>query len=241
MILRSIAAVLAAVILAMTFTACGDGDSSSQTESSKAQSSSAVSSDKEADASSEGTGDAPVSFDINGDVRAYDAVKEKYKDGYSMKLSYMNNALGTHGDVEITWTGDKAYYSTAIDGMKSYVVIPGDGNAYRVSEGTTTYQVQEEAEDQVMKNDLLISPAGEYDHSAEGENNMFFEYYNINEAMGGEGQIVYGFDESTLDLKEIVVVTNGDEMTASYYYVNELTEPDESYVQVPDLSGYTQE
>ena len=98
MILRSIAAVLAAVILAMTFTACGDGDSSSQTESSKAQSSSAVSSDKEADASSEGTGDAPVSFDING-----------------------------------------------------------------------------------------------------------------------------------------------DEMTASYYYVNELTEPDESYVKVPDLSGYTQE
>ena len=124
---------------------------------------------------------------------------------------------------------------------KETVVIPGDGNAYRVSEGTTTYQVQEETEDQVMKNDLLISPAGEYDHSAEGENNMFFEYYNINEAMGGEGQIVYGFDESTLDLKEIVVVTNGDEMTASYYYVNELTEPDESYVQVPDLSGYTQE
>ena len=158
-----------------------------------------------------------------------------------MKLSYMNNALGSHGDVEITWTGDKAYYSRSIDGMKSYVLVPGDGKVYNVNEGTTTYQVQDASEDQAKMNDLLISPAGEFDHAAIGEDNMVFEYYNIDEAMGGSGQIVFAFNGETYDLNEIVVVTNGDEMTASYYYVNELAEPDESKVAVPDLSGYTQE
>ncbi len=246
MILKSIAAVLAAVIIGLSFTSCAETDSSSDAESSKAQSSAAESSQAESkadDTASQSSSGAAAStdYDVNGDFRAYDAVREKYKDGYSLNMSYMNNALGSHGDVEITWTGDKAYYSTSIDGMKSYVVIPGDGKAYRVNEGTTTYQEQEATENQAMMNDLLINPAGEFDHAAIGENNMVFEYYNINEAMGGEGQIVYGFNGETYDLNEIVVVTNGDEMTASYYYVNELTEPDESKVAVPDLSAYTKE
>jgi hypothetical protein len=59
--------------------------------------------------------------------------------------------------------------------------------------------------------------------------------------MGGQGQIVYGFDGETYDLVEIVLVTNGDEMAASYYYVNEISEPDAEKFTLPDISSYTLE
>ncbi|MBR1422427.1 MAG: hypothetical protein IJ571_03135 [Ruminococcus sp.] len=254
MILKAIAAVLAAVMLCMTFTSCGDNESSSAAESSKGDTgtSSATETSSKADTadSSEGAVSseeattvsvAETDYDVNGDFRAYDVIKDKYSDGYSLDLRFQNAALGTHGDIKVVWQGEKAYYSSVIDGMKSYVLIPGDGKAYRVSEGTTTYQMTDEAPNQAMMNDILINPVGEFDHAAIGEGNVVFEYYNIDEKMGGEGQIVFGFNGETYDLVEIVVVTNGDEMTASYYYVDELAEADEELLKVPDLSAYTLE
>ena len=88
MILKSIAAVLAAVIIGLSFTSCAETDSSSDAESSKAQSSAAESSQAESKAddtasqSSSGAAAASTDYDVNGDFRAYDAVREKYKDGY---------------------------------------------------------------------------------------------------------------------------------------------------------------
>ncbi len=255
MILKAIAAVLAAVMLSMAFTSCAESDSSSADESSKkpalvSSSEAEEKSEKEADADSGVSSEtvstpsvevAETDYDINGDFRAYDAIKEKFAEGYTLDLSFQNAALGTHGDVKLVWQGERSYYSSVIDGMKSYVLYTGDGKAYNVSEGTTTYQTADVNPEDAKMNDILISPVGEFDHAAIGDGNVVFEYYNVKEEMGGQGQIVFGFNGETYDLVEIVIVTNGDEMTASYYYVNDLTEPDEELLELPDLSAYTLE
>ncbi len=250
MFLRGLAAALAVVSVCMSFASCDAADSSSgngsktensaQSSVSQAEKSTAESgsTSQEEQSSTAGT---TTDYDVNGDFRAYDAVKEKWADGYSLDLAFQNPALGTRADVKLVWQGDKAYYESVIDGMKSYTVIPGDGKAYRVSDGTTTYSVRDAGENEAVMNDLLINPVGEFDHAALGDNNVVFEYYNIDEKMGGQGQIVFGFNGETYDLEEIVLVTNGDEMAASYYYVNELTEPDAEKLKLPDFSGYTLE
>ncbi|MBQ6634496.1 MAG: hypothetical protein IJH80_09990 [Ruminococcus sp.] len=248
MFLRSLAAALAVVAVCMSFASCDAADSSSEDNSkaagvseSQTEESSAASSESKTEAGDSSAAEATTDYDINGDFRAFDAVKEKWADGYSLDLAFQNPAMGTRADVKIVWQGDKAYYESVIDGMKNYTIIPGDGKAYRINEGTTTYSVRDAAEDEAMMNDLLINPAGEFDHAAIADGNVVFEYYNIDEKMGGQGQIVYGFDGETYDLVEIVLVTNGDEMAASYYYVNEISEPDAEKFTLPDISSYTLE
>ena len=57
-----------------------------------------------------------------------------------------------------------------------------------------------------------------------------------------EGQIVYGFDGATYDLKQVVLLPDGaDESSAVYFTVDSIGEADDSLLAVPDLSAYTKE
>ena len=62
----------------------------------------------------------------------------------------------------------------------------------------------------------------DFDHAYIDETtNVVHEYYKLDSAVsGGEGQIVYGFDGATYDLKQVVLLPEGaDESSAVYFTV----------------------
>ena len=128
--------------------------------------------------------------------------------------------------------------------MKSYYVYPGDGKKYNVSEATTTYSVNGADENDWKGSDILFGATLDFDHAyIDTTTNVVQEYYNLDSSVsGGEGQIVYGFDGATYDLKQVVLLPEGaDESSAVYFTVDSIGEADDSLLAVPDLSAYTKE
>ena len=128
--------------------------------------------------------------------------------------------------------------------MKSYTVCPGDGKLYNVSEGTTTYSIEDDDGNQWKSADILFGATLDFDHAyIDTTTNVVHEYYKLDSSVsGGEGQIVYGFDGATYDLKQVVLLPDGaDESSAVYFTVDSIGEADDSLLAVPDLSAYTKE
>lgn len=196
----------------------------------------------ESTADSTSTNAGTTDYDVDGDFRAFEQLKEKYADGYLVTLEGQMSNSGTKYTICVK--DGKAYESSTIQGMKSYYVYPGDGKKYNVSEATTTYSVNGADENDWKDSDILFGAALDFDHAyVDASTNVVHEYYKLDSAVAGaEGQIVYGFDGATYDLQQIVLLPEGaDESSAVYFTVDSMGEADDSLLAVPDLSAYTKE
>lgn len=169
-------------------------------------------------------------------------MKDKYEGNYLANLTGQMSNNGTKYTICIK--DGKAYQALTVQGMKSYTVCPDDGKLYNVSEGTTTYSIEDFDENELKAADILFGATLDFDHAyIDTTTNVVHEYYNLDSSVsGGEGQIVYGFDGATYDLKQVVLLPEGaDESSAVYFTVDSMGEADDSLLDVPDLSAYTKE
>lgn len=183
-----------------------------------------------------------IPYDVDGDFRAFEQMKDKYEGNYLANLTGQMSNNGTKYTICIK--DGKAYQALTVQGMKSYTVCPGDGKLYNVSEGTTTYSIEDDDGNQWKSADILFGATLDFDHAyIDTTTNVVQEYYNLDSSVsGGEGQIVYGFDGATYDLKQVVLLPEGaDESSAVYFTVDSIGEADDSLLAVPDLSAYTKE
>jgi len=242
---KKMVTIIAALAMCTAMAGCTGNDTAS---SSKAETTTTTTAAAESTAPAESTADSTpanvgtTDYDVDGDFRAFEQLKEKYADGYLVTLEGQMSNSGTKYTICVK--DGKAYESSTIQGMKSYYVYPGDGKKYNVSEATTTYSVNGADENDWKDSDILFGAALDFDHAyIDTTTNVVQEYYNLDSSVsGGEGQIVYGFDGATYDLKQVVLLPEGaDESSAVYFTVDSIGEADDSLLAVPDLSAYTKE
>lgn len=242
---KKMVTIIAALAMCTAMAGCTGNDTAS---SSKAETTTTTTAAAESAAPAESTADSTpanvgtTDYDVDGDFRAFEQLKEKYADGYLVTLEGQMSNSGTKYTICVK--DGKAYESSTIQGMKSYYVYPGDGKKYNVSEATTTYSVNGADENDWKDSDILFGAALDFDHAyIDTTTNVVQEYYNLDSSVsGGEGQIVYGFDGATYDLKQVVLLPEGaDESSAVYFTVDSIGEADDSLLAVPDLSAYTKE
>ena len=242
---KKMVTIIAALAMCTAMAGCTGNDTAS---SSKAETTTTTTAAAESTAPAESTADSTpanvgtTDYDVDGDFRAFEQLKEKYADGYLVTLEGQMSNSGTKYTICVK--DGKAYESSTIQGMKSYYVYPGDGKKYNVSEATTTYSVNGADENDWKDSDILFGAALDFDHAyIDTTTNVVHEYYNLDSSVsGGEGQIVYGFDGATYDLKQVVMLPDGaDESSAVYFTVDSIGEADDSLLAVPDLSAYTKE
>lgn len=252
---KKMVTIIAALAMCTAMAGCTENDTAS---SSKAETTTTTTAAAESAAPAESTADESTAdestadstftnagttdYDVDGDFRAFEQLKEKYADGYLVTLEGQMSNSGTKYTICVK--DGKAYESSTIQGMKSYAVYPGDGKKYNVSEATTTYSVNEADENAWKDSDILFGATLDFDHAyIDTTTNVVQEYYNLDSSVsGGEGQIVYGFDGATYDLKQVVLLPEGaDESSAVYFTVDSMDEADDSLLAVPDLSAYTKE
>lgn len=242
---KKMVTIIAALAMCTAMAGCTGNDTAS---SSKAETTTTTTAAAESTAPAESTADSTpanvgtTDYDVDGDFRAFEQLKEKYADGYLVTLEGQMSNSGTKYTICVK--DGKAYESSTIQGMKSYYVYPGDGKKYNVSEATTTYSVNGADENDWKDSDILFGAALDFDHAyIDTATNVVHEYYNLDSSVsGGEGQIVYGFDGATYDLKQVVLLPEGaDESSAVYFTVDSIGEADDSLLAVPDLSAYTKE
>lgn len=242
---KKMVTIIAALAMCTAMVGCTGNDTAS---SSKAETTTTTTAAAESTAPAESTADSTpanvgtTDYDVDGDFRAFEQLKEKYADGYLVTLEGQMSNSGTKYTICVK--DGKAYESSTIQGMKSYYVYPGDGKKYNVSEATTTYSVNGADENDWKDSDILFGAALDFDHAyIDTTTNVVHEYYNLDSSVsGGEGQIVYGFDGATYDLKQVVLLPEGaDESSAVYFTVDSIGEADDSLLAVPDLSAYTKE
>lgn len=242
---KKMVTIIAALAMCTAMAGCTKSDTAS---SSKAETTTTTTAAAESTAPAESTADSTpanvgtTDYDVDGDFRAFEQLKEKYADGYLVTLEGQMSNSGTKYTICVK--DGKAYESSTIQGMKSYYVYPGDGKKYNVSEATTTYSVNGADENDWKDSDILFGAALDFDHAyIDTTTNVVHEYYNLDSSVsGGEGQIVYGFDGATYDLKQVVLLPEGaDESSAVYFTVDSIGEADDSLLAVPDLSAYTKE
>lgn len=242
---KKMVTIIAALAMCTAMAGCTGNDTAS---SSKAETTTTTTAAAESTAPAESTADSTpanvgtTDYDVDGDFRAFEQLKEKYADGYLVTLEGQMSNSGTKYTICVK--DGKAYESSTIQGMKSYYVYPGDGKKYNVSEATTTYSVNGADENDWKDSDILFGAALDFDHAyIDTTTNVVHEYYNLDSSVsGGEGQIVYGFDGATYDLKQVVLLPDGaDESSAVYFTVDSIGEADDSLLAVPDLSAYTKE
>ena len=223
--------IIAALAMCTAMAGCTENDTAS---SSKAETTTTTTAAAESAAPAESTAD--------GDFRAFEQMKDKYDGNYLANLTGQMSNNGTKYTICIK--DGKAYQALTVQGMKSYTVCPGDGKLYNVSEGTTTYSIEDDDGNQWKSADILFGATLDFDHAyIDKTTNVVHEYYNLDSSVsGGEGQIVYGFDGATYDLKQVVLLPEGaDESSAVYFTVDSMGEADDSLLAVPDLSAYTKE
>ena len=242
---KKMVTIIAALAMCTAMAGCTGNDTAS---SSKAETTTTTTAAAESTAPAESTADSTpanvgtTDYDVDGDFRAFEQLKEKYADGYLVTLEGQMSNSGTKYTICVK--DGKAYESSTIQGMKSYYVYPGDGKKYNVSEATTTYSVNGADENDWKDSDILFGAALDFDHAyIDTTTNVVHEYYNLDSSVsGGEGQIVYGFDGATYDLKQVVLLPEGaDESSAVYFTVDSIGEADDSLLAVPDLSAYTKD
>ena len=185
----------------------------------------------ESTADSTSTNAGTTDYDVDGDFRAFEQLKDKYEGNYLANLTGQMSNNGTKYTICIK--DGKAYQALTVQGMKSYTVCPDDGKLYNVSEGTTTYSIEDDDGNQWKSADILFGATLDFDHAyIDTTTNVVHEYYKI----------VYGFDGATYDLKQVVLLPDGaDESSAVYFTVDSIGEADDSLLAVPDLSAYTKE
>lgn len=243
---KKMVTIIAALAMCTAMAGCSGNDtaSSSKAETTTTTTTAAA----ESTAPAESTADSvsanvgTTDYDVDGDFRAFEQLKDKYKDGYL--VSFTGQMSGNGMKYTICVKDGKAYEASTVQGMKSYTVCPGDGKVYNVSEGTTTYSVDDAAENDWKKSDILFGATLDFDHAyIEESTNKVLEYYKLDSNVtGAEGTIVYMFDGATYDLDQVVLLADGaDESSAVYFTVDSLGEADESLLTVPDLSAYTEE
>lgn len=248
---KKMVTIIAALAMCTAMAGCTESDTASSskaettTTTTTAAAESAAPAESTADestADSTSTNAGTTDYDVDGDFRAFEQLKEKYADGYLVTLEGQMSNSGTKYTICVK--DGKAYESSTIQGMKSYYVYPGDGKKYNVSEATTTYSVNGADENDWKDSDILFGAALDFDHAyVDASTNVVHEYYKLDSAVAGsEGQIVYGFDGATYDLKQVVLLPEGaDESSAVYFTVDSIGEADDSLLAVPDLSAYTKE
>lgn len=242
---KKMVTIIAALAMCTAMAGCTESDTAS---SSKAETTTTTTAAAESAAPAESTADSTsanvgtTDYDVDGDFRAFEQMKDKYEGNYLANLTGQMSNNGTKYTICIK--DGKAYQALTVQGMKSYTVCPGDGKLYNISEGTTTYSVEDFDESELKAADILFGATLDFDHAYIDETtNVVHEYYNLDSSVsGGEGQIVYGFDGATYDLKQVVLLPDGaDESSAVYFTVDSMGEADDSLLAVPDLSAYTKE
>lgn len=242
---KKMVTIIAALAMCTAMAGCTESDTAS---SSKAETTTTTTAAAESAAPAESTADSTsanvgtTDYDVDGDFRAFEQMKDKYEGNYLANLTGQMSNNGTKYTICIK--DGKAYQALTVQGMKSYTVCPGDGKLYNVSEGTTTYSIEDFDENELKAADILFGATLDFDHAYIDETtNVVHEYYNLDSSVsGGEGQIVYGFDGATYDLKQVVLLPEGaDESSAVYFTVDSMGEADDSLLAVPDLSAYTEE
>lgn len=242
---KKMVTIIAALAMCTAMAGCTENDTAS---SSKAETTTTTTTAAESAAPAESTADSTsanvgtTDYDVDGDFRAFEQMKDKYEGNYLANLTGQMSNNGTKYTICIK--DGKAYQALTVQGMKSYTVCPGDGKLYNISEGTTTYSVEDFDESELKAADILFGATLDFDHAYIDETtNVVHEYYNLDSSVsGGEGQIVYGFDGATYDLKQVVLLPEGaDESSAVYFTVDSMGEADDSLLAVPDLSAYTKE
>lgn len=242
---KKMVTIIAALAMCTAMAGCTENDTAS---SSKAETTTTTTAAAESAAPAESTADSTsanvgtTDYDVDGDFRAFEQMKDNYEGNYLANLTGQMSNNGTKYTICIK--DGKAYQALTVQGMKSYTVCPGDGKLYNISEGTTTYSVEDFDESELKAADILFGATLDFDHAYIDETtNVVHEYYNLDSSVsGGEGQIVYGFDGATYDLKQVVLLPEGaDESSAVYFTVDSMGEADDSLLAVPDLSAYTKE
>lgn len=242
---KKMVTIIAALAMCTAMAGCTENDTAS---SSKAETTTTTTAAAESAAPAESSADSTsanvgtTDYDVDGDFRAFEQMKDKYEGNYLANLTGQMSNNGTKYTICIK--DGKAYQALTVQGMKSYTVCPGDGKLYNVSEGTTTYSVEDFDESELKAADILFGATLNFDHAyIDTTTNVVHEYYNLDSSVsGGEGQIVYGFDGATYDLKQVVLLPEGaDESSAVYFTVDSMGEADDSLLAVPDLSAYTEE
>lgn len=242
---KKMVTIIAALAMCTAMAGCTENDTAS---SSKAETTTTTTAAAESAAPAESSADSTsanvgtTDYDVDGDFRAFEQMKDKYEGNYLANLTGQMSNNGTKYTICIK--DGKAYQALTVQGMKSYTVCPGDGKLYNVSEGTTTYSVEDFDESELKAADILFGATLDFDHAyIDTTTNVVHEYYNLDSSVsGGEGQIVYGFDGATYDLKQVVLLPEGaDESSAVYFTVDSMGEADDSLLAVPDLSAYTEE
>ena len=238
--------IIAALAMCTAMAGCTGNDTAS---SSKAETTTTTTAAAESAAPAESTADesavtnvGTTDYDVDDDFRAFEQMKDKYEGNYLANLTGQMSNNGTKYTICIK--DGKAYQALTVQGMKSYTVCPGDGKLYNVSEGTTTYSIEDDDGNQWKSADILFGATLDFDHAyIDTTTNVVHEYYNLDSSVsGGEGQIVYGFDGATYDLKQVVLLPDGaDESSAVYFTVDSMGEADDSLLAVPDLSASTKE
>lgn len=244
---KKMVTIIAALAMCTAMAGCSDNSSSSSskaettTTTTTAAAESAAPAESTADESAV-TNVGTTDYDVDGDFRAFEQLKNKYKDGYLANLTGQMTNNGTKYTICIK--DGKAYQALTVQGMKSYTVCPGDGKLYNVSEGTTTYSIEDDDGNQWKSADILFGATLDFDHAyVDTTANVVHEYYNLDSSVaGGEGQIVYSFDGATYDLQQVVLIPEGaDAESGVYFTVDSIGEADDSLLAVPDLSAYTKE
>lgn len=242
---KKMVTIIAALAMCTAMAGCTGNDTAS---SSKAETTTTTTAAAESTAPAESTADSTsanvgtTDYDVDGNFRAFEQMKDKYEGNYLANLTGQMSNNGTKYTICIK--DGKAYQALTVQGMKSYTVCPGDGKLYNVSEGTTTYSIEDFDENELKAADILFGATLDFDHAyIDATTNVVHEYYNLDSSVsGGEGQIVYGFDGATYDLKQVVLLPEGaDESSAVYFTVDSMGEADDSLLAVPDLSAYTKE
>ena len=242
---KKMVTIIAALAMCTAMAGCTGNDTAS---SSKAETTTTTTAAAESTAPAESTADSTsanvgtTDYDVDGNFRAFEQMKDKYEGNYLANLTGQMSNNGTKYTICIK--DGKAYQALTVQGMKSYIVCPGDGKLYNVSEGTTTYSIEDFDENELKAADILFGATLDFDHAyIDTTTNVVHEYYNLDSSVsGGEGQIVYGFDGATYDLKQVVLLPEGaDESSAVYFTVDSMGEADDSLLAVPDLSAYTKE
>lgn len=242
---KKMVTIIAALAMCTAMAGCTKSDTAS---SSKAETTTTTTTAAESTAPAESTADSTsanvgtTDYDVDGDFRAFEQMKDKYEGNYLANLTGQMSNNGTKYTICIK--DGKAYQALTVQGMKSYTVCPGDGKLYNVSEGTTTYSIEDDDGNQWKSADILFGATLDFDHAyVDTTANVVHEYYNLDSSVaGGEGQIVYSFDGATYDLQQVVLIPEGaDAESGVYYTVDSLEDADEGMLTVPDLSAYTEE
>ena len=252
-------AIAAGLVLTLSFAACAD-DSSSDGQSTSGENSSQAQTQQEnsqssndtdtssADNSDNGEQAQKIDYDPNGDVRLYDALKDKYYGAYKLTCT-TEAADGSVIPYVFEVKGDLAYAERTVMGMTSKRYITDSGDLYEINEGTTTYTKINADElgntaAHSVDFDLLFAATGDFKSAAVDEaageiteTYGFTDEYIKSRGADGDAGMNYVFDAKTGNLVKMYSTLSGE--TAQTVSNIVVSEPVDDDFVLPDLSAYS--